>query len=59
MFVRLFLIDFFIKKLEHVTPVSNLDTHGCTLFHSKNLFNTFLVESLRPEILKVCIKNKC
>lgn len=44
-----------MKKLDYVTPVSNLDTYGCTLFHSKNLFDTFLVESLRPEILSVCI----
>lgn len=30
-----------------------MDSYGCTLFHSINMFNAFNVKSLRPEILNV------
>jgi len=35
-----------------------MDSYGCTLFHSINLFKSFNVKSLRPEILEVRKTNK-
>lgn len=52
-----FLIDYHLKKLNNVIPVSNMDSHGCTLFHSMNIFEIFNSKNLRPEILKVCVIN--
>lgn len=47
------LIDYYLRKLNNVIPINNMDSYGCTLFHSINLFKGFNVKSLRPELLNV------
>ncbi|KAF0752852.1 Uncharacterized protein FWK35_00023220 [Aphis craccivora] len=49
------ILDYYLRKLNNVIPISNMDSYGCTLFHSINLFNAFNVKSLRPEILNECM----
>lgn len=49
------MLDYYLRKLNNVIPISNMDSYGCTLFHSINLFKGFNVKKLRPEILDKCM----